>query len=62
MIEDDAKGATGRRGEHLLRLPTIRIHGKGDPRLELHRQLLEQNSEEGSARLGWRANEEERSE
>lgn len=41
----------GRRGEHVLRLPTIHVHGIRDPGLEHHRQLLEQHSEEGSARL-----------
>ena len=41
----------GRRGEHALRLPTIHVHGLRDPGLEMHRQLLEQHCEEGSARL-----------
>lgn len=38
-------------GEQVLRLPTIHVHGIRDPGLELHRQLLEQYCEEGSARL-----------
>ena len=41
----------GRRGEHVLRLPTMHIHGTRDPGLERHRQLLEQYCEEGSTRL-----------
>ena len=41
----------GRGGEHLLRLPTIHVHGTRDPGLELHRQLLERYCEEGGARL-----------
>ncbi|MCJ1460145.1 hypothetical protein MMC28_010524 [Mycoblastus sanguinarius] len=48
------KGVTpweGMNGEHILRLPTIHVHGIGDPGLELHRQLLEQYCEQGSARL-----------
>lgn len=41
----------GRRGEHVLRLPTIHVHGTRDPGLELHRQLLKRYCEEGGARL-----------
>ena len=41
----------GMRGEHVLRLPTIHVHGTRDPGLVLHRQLLEQYCEAGSAKL-----------
>ena len=37
--------------EHKLRLPTIHVHGMKDPGLHLHRQLLDQYCEEGSATL-----------
>ena len=37
--------------EHVLRLPTIHVHGRRDQGLHLHQQLLEQYCEEGSARL-----------
>lgn len=42
---------TLRRKEHVLRLPTIHVHGTRDPGLDLHRQLLEQYCEKGSTRL-----------
>ena len=38
------------RREHVLRLPTIHVHGLRDQGLELHRQLLEKHCE-GHARL-----------
>lgn len=41
----------GRRGEQVLRLPTIHVQGIRDPGLELHKELLEQYCEEGSAKL-----------
>ncbi|KAL8724153.1 MAG: hypothetical protein Q9181_006957 [Wetmoreana brouardii] len=41
----------GRRRKQVLRLPTIHVHGLRDPRLEHHRQLMEQYCEVGSARL-----------
>ena len=41
----------GRWGEHVLGLPTVHVHGMRDKGLELHRQLLEQYCEDGSARL-----------
>ncbi|OCL02956.1 hypothetical protein AOQ84DRAFT_420951 [Glonium stellatum] len=40
-----------RRKEHVLRLPTVHVHGMRDQGLNLHRQLLEQYCEEGSTRL-----------
>ena len=39
------------RDEHLLRLPTLHVHGLRDPGLELHRQMLDEYCEEESARL-----------
>ena len=39
------------RTEHLLRLPTIHVHGLRDQGLLLHRQLREQYCEKGSTRL-----------
>ena len=39
------------RREHVLRLPTIHVHGLKDQGLELHRHLLERYCEERSARL-----------
>ena len=36
---------------HVLRLPTIHVHGKRDHGLDLHRQLLEQYCEKGSTKL-----------
>ncbi len=40
-----------REKEHVLRLPTIHVHGMRDPGLDLHRQLLERYCEKGSTRL-----------
>ncbi|KAL0941512.1 citrinin biosynthesis oxidoreductase [Colletotrichum truncatum] len=37
--------------DHLLRLPTIHVHGMKDPGLEQHRRLLKQYCEPGSTRL-----------
>lgn len=37
--------------EHVLRLPTIHVHGMQDPGLGFHQQLLEQYCEDSSARL-----------
>jgi hypothetical protein len=37
--------------DHLLRLPTIHVHGTRDPGLELHRRMLNQYCEEGTATL-----------
>ncbi|KAI9830051.1 MAG: hypothetical protein M1819_005881 [Sarea resinae] len=37
--------------EHILRLPTIHVHGMRDQGLDLHRRLLEQYCEKGSTRL-----------
>ncbi|KAL9105906.1 MAG: hypothetical protein Q9187_008641, partial [Circinaria calcarea] len=37
--------------DHILRLPTIHVHGKRDHGLDLHRQLLEQYCEKGSTKL-----------
>lgn len=39
------------RREHVLRLPTIHVHGSKDQGLELHRQLFERYCEGRSARL-----------
>ena len=37
--------------DHILRLPTIHVHGLRDPGLELHKQLLEGYCEKESTRL-----------
>ena len=37
--------------EHVLRLPTIHVHGLQDPGLELHKQLLEGYCEKESTSL-----------
>lgn len=37
--------------EHVLRLPTVHVHGMRDPGLKLHRQLLEHYCEMESVRL-----------
>lgn len=42
---------TLRKKEHVLRLPTIHVHGMRDQGLHLHRQLLEQYCEKGTTRL-----------
>lgn len=41
----------GHRTEHLLRLPTVHVHGLQDPGLFLHRRLWEQYCEKGTTRL-----------
>lgn len=37
--------------EHILRLPTVHVHGRQDQGLHLHKRLLEQYCEIGSTRL-----------
>jgi hypothetical protein len=37
--------------DHVLKLPTVHVHGMRDPGLELHRQLLEHYCDIGSVRL-----------
>lgn len=37
--------------EHILRIPTVHVHGLRDPGLGLHRRLLNEYCEKGSARL-----------
>jgi hypothetical protein len=37
--------------QHILRVPTIHVHGLRDPGLKLHRGLLEKYCEKGSTRL-----------
>ena len=45
------------RGEHVLRLPTVHVHGLKDVGLPLHRQLLDDYCEAKSARLvQWEGN------
>ncbi|KAI0377178.1 serine hydrolase FSH [Hypomontagnella monticulosa] len=39
------------RGEHILNLPTIHVHGLSDPGLNLHRELLEEYCDPDSVRL-----------
>ncbi|KAL8991187.1 MAG: hypothetical protein Q9177_000335 [Variospora cf. flavescens] len=43
-------------GEHVLRLPTIHVHGQKDQGLELHRHLRDEYCEEGSRLLEWDGN------
>ncbi|KAI1080334.1 serine hydrolase FSH [Whalleya microplaca] len=38
-------------GSHILRLPTIHVHGLSDPGLNLHRELLEEYCDQNTARL-----------
>ncbi|KAI1771531.1 serine hydrolase FSH [Hypoxylon cercidicola] len=38
-------------GNHVLRLPTIHVHGLSDPGLNLHRELLEEYCDPDTARL-----------
>ncbi|KAI1654251.1 serine hydrolase FSH [Daldinia decipiens] len=38
-------------GNHILKLPTIHVHGLSDPGLNLHRELLEEYCDPGTARL-----------
>lgn len=47
---DDGNGGEGER-EHVVRLPTIHVHGLQDPGLRLHRRLLDEYCEKGSTRL-----------
>jgi predicted esterase len=44
-------GQTLEKKEHVLRLPTIHVHGMRDQGLDLHRHLLEQYCQVGSTRL-----------
>lgn len=39
------------RGRHVLRLPTVHVHGLADPGLELHRDLLDSYCDPDAARL-----------
>ncbi|KAI0003512.1 serine hydrolase FSH [Xylariaceae sp. FL0662B] len=44
-------------GNHILRLPTIHVHGLSDPGLSLHRELLEEYCDPNTARLvEWNGN------
>lgn len=43
--------AQGENQDHVLRLPTVHVHGLRDPGLSYHRQLLEQYCAKGTARL-----------
>lgn len=43
--------ATTESREHILRIPTVHVHGLRDPGLARHRQLLEEYCEKGTARL-----------
>ncbi|KAI8958442.1 serine hydrolase FSH [Daldinia sp. FL1419] len=38
-------------GKHVLKLPTIHVHGLNDPGLNLHRELLEEYCDPATARL-----------
>lgn len=49
-VESPEEGLGGKR-DHLLRLPTVHVHGRQDQGLHLHRRLLDQYCEPGSARL-----------
>lgn len=46
-----SSGELRRSKEHMLRLPTIHVHGRKDPGIHLHRQLLDQYCERGSTTL-----------
>ncbi|KAI6366493.1 hypothetical protein MCOR25_005140 [Pyricularia grisea] len=39
------------KGHHLLRVPTLHVHGKFDPDLKFHKELLHMYCENGTARL-----------
>ncbi|KAI1412731.1 serine hydrolase FSH [Hypoxylon sp. FL1857] len=39
------------RGEHILKIPTIHVHGRKDPGLHLHRELLEEYCDPDTTRL-----------
>ena len=41
------------RGEHVLRLPTIHVHGRQDQGLELHRRLRDEYCDEGARWIEW---------
>ena len=49
-VEFPEEGLGGKR-DHMLRLPTVHVHGRQDQGLHLHRRLLDQYCEPGSARL-----------
>ncbi|RYP17467.1 hypothetical protein DL765_004513 [Monosporascus sp. GIB2] len=38
-------------GRHVLRLPTVHVHGRNDPGLHLHRELMEDYCDPASVRL-----------
>ena len=44
-------GSDPEKQDHILRLPTVHVHGRQDQGLHLHKQLLEQYCEIGSTRL-----------
>ncbi|KAI2471115.1 serine hydrolase FSH [Annulohypoxylon bovei var. microspora] len=45
------------KGDHILRLPTIHVHGLSDPGLHLHRELYEEYCDPSSTRLvEWNGN------
>ncbi|MCJ1455235.1 hypothetical protein MMC28_005589 [Mycoblastus sanguinarius] len=44
-------GVSPEEQEHVLRLPTIHVHGRRDQGLHLHQRLLEQYCEKGTTRL-----------
>ena len=48
-LPDGLVGCEGQ--EHVLRLPTIHVHGLQDPHVNLHRQLMDQYCEKGSVRV-----------
>lgn len=52
-VDSEGEGATKAHGysDALLRLPTIHVHGRQDPGLELHCHFLEESFQRGSARL-----------
>ncbi|KAF0331146.1 Esterase citA [Colletotrichum sp. SAR11_59] len=55
VVFDDWPNGSGT--DHVLRLPTIHVHGLKDPGLEQHRRLLKEYCEPGSTRLvEWEGN------
>ena len=48
---NDLGGSDPEKPEHILRLPTVHVHGRRDQGLHLHKRLLEQYCEVGSTRL-----------
>ena len=46
-----AASSAGKKPDHVLRLPTVHVHGLQDPGLWYHWQLLEQYCEKGTTRL-----------